>query len=236
MIYSYTVVAVLGAMAGLSDLMSRYNDAPFSVLRNWATLLLAIINAAASVAALAIIEESKLVTLPASVGAGAETAVKILVAGVGGMAILRVGLSVQAAGETVNISLSNLLQPLLRAADNQVDRARAAKKLAITRELMLGLDASATLQGLPPLCLYLMQSIPPERQKQLAEDVKTLSEQKLDDDIKLISLGSTLLNTVGEGVLRSAVAAFKDGQKRKQTIVPVEGGGGIPAEAVPRVG
>jgi hypothetical protein len=231
MSYSYVVVAIIGAMAGLSELMGRYNDSPFSVLRNWATLLLAIINAGASVAALAIIEGSNLVTLPASIGANAETAARILIAGVGGMVILRVGLSVQVAGETVNISLSTLLQPLLRAADNQVDRARAAYKLAVTRELMLGLDASAALKGLPPLCLYLMQSIPPERQKQLAEDVRALSEQSLEDDIKLISLGSTLLNTVGEGVLRSAVAAFKDGQTRKQSIARPVQGREMPAQA-----
>lgn len=212
--WPYFIVAAIGSVAGVTELISKYNDAPFSALKNAATALVAAVNALASIAALAVIQSSNIVTLPTSIGPGAQTAAQIIVAGIGGMAILRVGISFQVGGHALNISLASLLQPLLRAAGNQIDRARAADKLAVTKELMSGLDTTKALKDLPPLCLFLMQSISQEDQKQLADSVKALKEQDIQSELKLISLGSALLNTVGESVLRSAVAAFRDAQTR----------------------
>ena len=50
--------ALLGGVAGLGEVIGRHADAPFSALRNWATVLLVTINAAASVIKLAMIQES----------------------------------------------------------------------------------------------------------------------------------------------------------------------------------
>jgi hypothetical protein len=131
------------------------------------------------------------------------------------MTILRLGVSVQISGETINFSFASLLQPILRAADSEVGRARALSKSTITQQLMLGLKADEALANLPGICLFLMRSIPEEEQKRLAEDVKSLQQQKdLSDDSKLISLGALLLDTVGEGVLKSAVDFFRKSQAR----------------------
>jgi len=212
--WPYIFAAVLGALLGLSDLMSRYRDAPFSALQNFYTYIFAIINSGASIATLLIIKEMNLVSWP---NAGSESIIllQVIIAGVGAMAILRVGFSIQISGETLNISLATLLQPILQAADNEVDRARASNKLRVTKDLMLGLNAEAALRELPTFCLFLMQSVSAEDQKRLADDIKALAEQNLQDDVKLISLGSALMNTVGENVLRSAVAAFRESQNRR---------------------
>jgi hypothetical protein len=207
---SYALAALLGGLVGLSELMNRYRDAPFSALRNWATVLFAAINVFASVATLAVIQGTDLVKLPPSIGAEAQAAAQIVVAGIGAMALLRVGISVQFSSETVSISLATLLRPLLRAADNEVDRARASHKLAVARELMFTLDASKALEELPPLCLSLMRSVSDEEEKELADYVKGLRQENLRDELKLINLGAALLNIVGENVLRNAVKAFKE--------------------------
>ena len=75
---------------------------------------------------------------------------------------------------------------------------------------MLGLDLDSTFRDLPPLCLSMLRGISEQDQKQLAADVNALTQQNLRDEFKLISLGSILLNLVGESVLRSAVGAFKE--------------------------
>jgi hypothetical protein len=218
---SYVLAALLGGLLGLSELMNRYRDAPFSALRNWATVLFSAINVFASVATLAVVQQTDLVKLPASLGPGAQAATQIVIAGIGAMAILRIGISVQVSSETVSISLATLLRPLLRAADNEVDRARAAHKLDVTRELMFSLDAAKALDELPPLCLSLMRSVSEEEEKELADYVKGVRQENLRDEVKLINLGAALLNIVGETVLRNAVKAFKEiGQGRDQPAAP----------------
>jgi hypothetical protein len=207
---SYVFAALLGGLVGLSELMNRYRDAPFSALRNWATVLFAAINVFASVATLAVIQDTEMLKLPPSLGPGAQATAHIVIAGIGAMALLRIGISVQFSSETVSISLATLLRPLLRAADNEVDRARASHKLNVTRELMFTLDASRALEELPPICLSLMMSVSDEEEKELADYVKGLRQENLRDEVKLINLGAALLNTVGENVLRSAVRAFKE--------------------------
>jgi len=60
------------------------------------------------------------------------------------------------------------------------------------------------------LCLSQLQGIPEDEQKRLADDVKALSAQTVSSDAKLVALGSILLNTVGEGVLKGAVEFFRE--------------------------
>lgn len=207
--WPFAIAAVLGSLIGLSELMGRYRDAPFKALGNRYTFLLALINGAASVATLYLVREMDLITWE-NANESAKSISQILVSGIGAMAILRVGISFQVGTEPLNVSLATLLQPVITAADNEVDRARAAHKLSVTKELMLGLDADKALRELPTFCLFLMQSVSAEDQKRLADDVKALSDQPLNSEVKLLSLGSTLLNTVGENVLKSAVAAYRE--------------------------
>ncbi|MFB0490211.1 hypothetical protein ABIE45_002797 [Methylobacterium sp. OAE515] len=207
MILPYIAVALLGGLAGLSELINRYRDAPFSVLRNWATLLLVITNAAASIATLAIIRETNLVSIPGA-GTGTQSALQILIAGVGAMAILRIGISLQVSGKAVNVSLANLLQPLLTAADREVARARASHKLSVSKELMLGLDADAALRELPGICSRVISNMSSEEVKTLEDEIKKIISEKSAPNVKLINLGTVLQNNFGENVLRAAVENF----------------------------
>jgi len=79
---------------------------------------------------------------------------------------------------------------------------------------MLGLDVETAISELPMLCLAQMQGITEDEQKRLADDVKALGARKVSKKTKLITLGSILLNAVGEVVLTSAVEFLKESHER----------------------
>ena len=205
----YFIVALIGGLIGLAELVGRYPDSPIAALKNYASAIYALINSVASMVTLLFLQEFSMVTFEGVTDQNKEL-VEILIAGLGASAILRVGLNIQVAGRSINISLMTILEPILKAADSEVDRARGAERLRITRELMVGLDVSSAFNDLPPLCLYLLQGIPEEKQKELADEVKTLELQKMQDNMKLMSLGLALMNTVGSDVLEKSVDALKD--------------------------
>ena len=191
----YVGAGALGALLGLAELLGRYRDAPFAALKNWATVIYSLVNFVASLVTLVFLRKFKLISWPESTIA-AQGLAEIAVAGLGALAILRIGITVQVAGQTLTISVMSMLQPILQAADNEVDRARAAERLRITNELMLGLDVRKAFSDLPPLCLALMQAVSPLEQKRLADDIKAIEAVNTSDDTKLISLGSALLGIV----------------------------------------
>ncbi len=206
---SYITVAVIGASIGIAELVRRYPDAPIAALKNYATAIYAIVNSIASIATLLFLQEFSLIEWEGTTE-GKKVLVEILVAGLGASAILRIGLSVQVAGGNLNVSLMTVLEPILRAADNEVDRARASERLSITKRLMVGLDVNDAFKDLPPLCLYMLQGLSETKQKELADEVKQLRDRPIQDNVKLVSLGLALLNTVGADVLEKSVNAFKE--------------------------
>lgn len=206
----YLIVFIIGACIGIAELVKRYSDAPIAALRNYATVIYALVNSIASVATLLFLNEFNWVEWEGATPT-AKSLVEVLIAGLGASAILRIGLSVQVAGHAVNVSLMSVLEPILKAADNEVDRARATERLRLTQSLMQGLDTDSAFNDLPPLCVFMLQGLSDERQKELANEVKKIREWKMkNENIKLMNLGLVLLNTVGADVLEKSVSTLKE--------------------------
>jgi len=207
----FAAAALLGILVGLAELVSRYRDAPQSVLYKPPALLYLALNGAASGLALALIR-----AYGWTFGAAADTVrwTRLLVAGVGAMALFRTSLfTVRAGDRDIGVGPALFLQILRDAVDREVDRLRARDRVQQVGKLMDGIDYAKASAGLIPYCLTLMQNVPDDEQQKLVHSVKLLDADTIDPAIKVRILGLFLMNVVGPDVLAEAVGAFREQRK-----------------------
>ena len=204
----FAAAALLGVLVGLAELVSRYRDAPQSALYNRPAVLYLALNGAASGLALALIR-----AYGWTFGAAADTVrwTRLLVAGVGAMALFRTSLfTVRAGDRDIGVGPALFLQILRDAVDREVDRLRARDRVQQVGKLMDGIDYAKASAGLIPYCLTLMQNVPDDEQQKLVHSVKLLDADTIDPAIKVRILGLFLMNVVGPDVLAVAVGAFRE--------------------------
>lgn len=204
----FAAAALLGILVGLAELVSRYRDAPQSVLYKPPALVYLVLNGAASGLALALIR-----AFGWRFGAGADTVrwVQLLVAGVGAMALFRTSLfTVRAGDRDIAVGPATFLQIFRDAADREVDRLRARDRSSKVGDLMDGLDYQKASEGLIPYSLALMQNVPDDEQQKLVQGVKLLDAEPIEPAIKVRILGLLLMNVVGPNVLTAAVDALRE--------------------------
>ena len=204
----FAAAALLGILVGLAELVSRYRDAPQSVLYKPPALVYLVLNGAASGLALALIR-----AYGWTFGAGADTVrwVQLLVAGVGAMALFRTSLfTVRAGDRDIAVGPATFLQIFRDAADRAVDRLRASDRSSKVGDLMDGLDYEKASEGLIPYSLALMQNVPDDEQQKLVQGVKLLDAEPIEPAIKVRILGLLLMNVVGPNVLSAAVDALRE--------------------------
>ena len=207
---SYFIVMLVAALVGIVELIARYRDAPTDVLRRLPAVIYVTINAAAGAVALLVIDEFGWTFGIAQDGATRIT--QVAAAGLSAMAILRAAvLTVRVGDVNVGVGPNLLLMVVLDAADRAVDRDRANRRNVLVVEIMDGVDFDKAKKALPSYCLTLMQNVPEEEQRAVAEEVKSLSKAlDLNRTVRTLNLGLALLNVVGEDVLRASVEALGD--------------------------
>ncbi len=194
-------MAALGGLVGSSELISRYKDDPGAALRTLPARFYIAINCAGSVAALGLIHQLK----------WSENArwAQILMAGGSAMAFFRTSLFVVRAGDRdVGVGPSGFLQIFLTAADQAVDRKRAAARSDAVADVMKGVDFDKALQVLAPYCIALMQNLSPEDQDVLKRVLEKLEQREAEASVKALLLGIELINVVGVDVLTTAVTSL----------------------------
>jgi hypothetical protein len=204
----YLVAALLGAVVGGTELISRYRDAPQSALSSRPAWLYVFLNVAASALALGLAR-----TYGWTFGATGPSQrwTQVFLAGIGAMALFRTSLfTVRAGDKDVNVGPGLFLQTLRDAADREVDRGRAHARGIAVAQLMRGVDFEKASKALVPYCLALMQNVSDGEQKDLMDAVETLAGGPMDNAIKGRILGLHLLNVVGPAVLTAAVEALRD--------------------------
>lgn len=208
----WVVVGVLGALVGMADIIGRYRDAPWRSLTSLSALLYVGINVAASIFALVLIQ-----AFGWTFGLSGEAArwTQVLAAGVGAMAVLRSSFySVRIGEEDVQVGPGNLLKIILDTADRDVDRVRARQRAAIINNVLRDVVFEKAYMALPSYCFALVQNLSDEDQRDAAEEIAALAETAMPDEVRVRLLGLTLMNVVGEGVLREAVTSL-GGEIRK---------------------
>jgi hypothetical protein len=199
----WATVAALGGIVGISELVSRYKDAPATALKSRPAIFYIAVNCAASLGALGLIHAN---------GWFASTRwTQILMAGIGAMAFFRTSLFVVRAGDRdVGVGPSGFLQIFLTAADQAVDRQRAAARSEAVIAAMKGVDYAKAIVVLPPYCLALMQDISQDDQQALGQALEELEQSTEDQPVKALLLGIELMNVVGLDVLSMAVQSLGD--------------------------
>jgi len=203
----YLVAALLGALVGGTELISRYRDAPQSALLSRPAWLYVFLNVAASTIALGLAR-----TYGWTFGATGPSQrwTQVFLAGIGAMALFRTSLfTVRAGDKDVNVGPGLFLQTLRDAADREVDRARAHARGLAVAQLMRGVDFDKAAVTLVPYCLALMQNVSDGEQKDLKDAVETLAGGRMDSSIKGRILGLQLMKVVGPVVLTAAVEALR---------------------------
>jgi hypothetical protein len=201
--FDWLAVAVIGAVVGASELISRYKDDPGAALKSWPAIFYIAINSAASSGALGLIRVNGWF--------GASRWVQILMAGASAMAFFRTSLFIVRAGDRdVGVGPSGFLQIFLAAADRAVDRKRAAARSYAVAEVMKGIDFHKAVKALPPYCIALMQNVSTEDQQVLNRVIDALEKREGEPNVKALLLGIELINVVGVDVLTTAVKDLRE--------------------------
>jgi hypothetical protein len=202
----YWLVAGLGALFGFTELLSRYRDEPLRAVTSMPGLFYIAINAGVSVAALHLTEVfGWKFGLTESDSVLKLSAVRILVAGLGSMTLLRSTLfTIRIGNQDVGIGFSAMVQSLLRVTDAAVDRGRGvARSRAVA--IMERVSFAKAFQSLPSLCLGLMQNVSKEDQTALSRQIEAIAKMKADDVVKSRLLGLAIIDFMGERVLFAAM-------------------------------
>ena len=209
----YAIVAILGALVGGGELISRYRDAPARALYNVPAFVYIALNVAASLAALAIIRIYGW-KFGVSGGDAAVRWAQVGIAGTAAMALFRTSLfTVHAGDRDIGVGPSSFLQIFRDASDRAVDRLRAKARGEKVSQVMTGIAYDKAAQGLPLYCLALMQNVPDEEQVKLSNSLKLLDSDDIDPAIKVRVLGLNLMNVVGPNVLIAAVESLREQMK-----------------------
>ncbi|MCC2608007.1 hypothetical protein [Planctobacterium marinum] len=205
--FFYLITGFIGVVFGATELISRYKEKPFQILLGSHSIIYMMINAAASVLALYIIQINEFTFgIQANNDDAKLVLVKILVAGMASMTLFRSSLFNLKIGESeVNVGPNAILQIILRTVDREVDRKNAEKKAdAIPKEIKsLSLDLISN--DLPTIALSLMSNLDNEEIELFRMKMARIRDNtQLSETTKKIAIACSLSSIVGVDVLKKA--------------------------------
>lgn len=207
----YLLSFALGAVIGISELISRYKDAPLRALLTMPALLYVGLNGAASLGALALVRQMGWMDTVGGGNPASQIVLQSLAAGFSAMALFRTALfTIRVGNADIGVGPAAFLQILLSAADRACDRTRARPRAIAVQQIMSGVSFVRAKQALPSLCFGLMQNVGVEEQRSFSTVVAQLDAAEMEDSFKANSLGLALMNVVGESVLRQAVTMLRE--------------------------
>jgi hypothetical protein len=207
LLLDYLFAGILGAAVSSGELIARYKDAPGKTLLTGPALIYMLLNFIASLSALVLVESLNL-----TFGAAEENArfMQILVAGFGALALFRSSFfTIRIDDKDIGVGPSSFLQVALDAADRAVDRKRATVRAETVKSIMENVDFEKAFFALPTYSNALMQNLNEDAQKEIITNAATLFDFDVDNDIKAQVLGLSLMDYVGEDVLKAAVTSLK---------------------------
>jgi hypothetical protein len=196
----------LASLVGVGELIGRYRDAPLAAARTLPGVTYVLLNAVTTAIVYQLIHNSAAVANDQTKN---RAIIEVMTAAFGTVAFLRSSFfTVRLDGKDVGLGPALLWQTLLDATDRAVDRARASPRSKAVREIMVGIDFVRAAAALPEFCFHLMQNVSTEERKAHATLVADLLKSQMDPLAKTYNLGLSLMNIVGETVLREAVKAL----------------------------
>jgi hypothetical protein len=222
--WPYFWVSVLGALVGIVELVSRYRDDPVRALSQLPAVMYIAFNIGASILALYLILEIKPEWLVGKDGdlnkvTPAGWILIVFVAGTAALAFFRSSLFRTKIDEvSVPVGPALILDSLLGALDRAVDRSIATPRSEAIKRIMDEVDFDKAQEALSSYCIALMQNLPPDESRRLANRLNEIRASTTPKEIKVLNLGLALLNTFGEDVLDKARIALKDEIQRAKPL------------------
>ncbi len=203
-VLAWPIVLAFGVGVGATELIGRYRDAPFDVLRTGSAWWYICVNALAALIAYALI---LLFDQKFGLEGTQAVVVQAMVAGFGAMVFFRSSLFTMKVGETdVAVGPAIFFQVLLFATDRTCDRHRAEPRSELVTSIMQGVSFPLAKDALPNFCFELMQNVPAGEVERFRQTVDGLaSRANMDNRAKALNLGLMLMNVVGHQVLSAAV-------------------------------
>ncbi|MEO3823290.1 hypothetical protein [Actinomadura sp. B10D3] len=201
------LAAVIGGALGLAELLTRYRDKPVAALLSPGGLLFVFVNASASVVALiAMTASGWTFGLPPTTPPASLMIVRVIAAGIGSAAVLRMSFGPAHSGGTGPVAL---LGGILRVADGELERKRALSRLS--HNDLSGLSFERDHAALAELCCHLLREFDLAEAQRLGGLAAELSSRDdLTDADKLDCWGLELTRLVGERALRQAARRLRD--------------------------
>lgn len=241
----YLAVVLIGGFIGVGELISRYKDDPFEAITNRHAITYTLINVLASTIALLALKTMKTDAVLGE-GTASQRISYALMAGFGAMGVLRSSAFTMRVGkDDIAIGPSALLQVMLSATDRAVDRARARVRAELMARTMQSMPFDKLEQALPQLAFTMMQNVTQDEKQSIEDEIGRLRDKNMDPVAKSISLGLSLSNIVGQGVVDDAVTALRKtlqvtddaalaaAQMAQAKALPVEGGEAVGSPATP---
>jgi hypothetical protein len=205
----YLLVAIIGFLVGSIELAARYRDNPWGALRSTSSSVYVLVNLAASLLAFFFISDvfdwSFGFTEPEKI-----RWIRVLVSGMGAMVFFRSSLFTLRIGDRdISIGPGIILQVFLELADRGVDRNRAQNRSIRVSEIMKGVLFSKASISLRAYCFALMQNVSSEEQATFGKQLAQLKSADMPDEVKVLALGLSLLNIVGDAALLAAVKSLE---------------------------
>ncbi|QFG22628.1 hypothetical protein [Actinomadura sp. WMMB 499] len=221
MIIEMLLAALIGGAIGIAELVARYRDKPFAALLSPGGLLFAFVNVSASVVALIVVTAAGWTFgLPATMPESALVVVRVMAAGLGSAAVLRMSIC-PAQGRAAGTGPIAVLNGILRIADGELERKRALSRLS--HNDLSGLSFERDHAALAELCCHLMREFDlaeAQRLGGLAAELSTRDD--LTDADKLDCWGLELTRLVGERALRQAARRLRDRPREEPRPVAAE--------------
>lgn len=214
-IIDFSVVAAIGALVGVTELIARYDDEPVRAIKQKPAWLYVGINVVSAVVALALTKLFDWNLLADGSDPDQTRWMRIFVAGFGAMFLLRSSFFVaRGVGDDdgeLNVGPSSVLKVILDVADQGVDRIRADQRAREVNKIMNGVDFDKASTALPLYVLALLQNSPPDAQEAFSNQVRQLGlVEGVEDKIKALNLGLLVMSFAGVGVLAAAVDSLGD--------------------------
>lgn len=199
-------MGLFGFIVAAAEIAHRYPDAPTKAIFSPPGLLYIVVNMGATVAALAAMKAFDL-----RLGVEDDDArwARVVIAGFGAVAFFRSSFFL--GRRDTGQGPVRVLRGILGATDRAIDRHRAEERARAVRPIMAGLTFDQVRDALPSYCLSVMQNVSDEEARELGQQVRAIEMASMTDAAKVETLALTLIQLVGEPVLRTAVKNIRAG-------------------------
>lgn len=196
----YIVSGIVGGFAGLSEVFSRYRDAPVSAAMSMSGILYITFNMLISATVLYLARNN---VLPLNVdNTTADLSALIsqgVYCGVAAMAILRSSILTTRVGtKDVEIGPAAIIDIFRTTMDRAVARSRAKKRANEVQRIMADISFIRSWESLSSIGIALLQSVSAEERASIEQEIAALANKTgRSDEDKALELGLILANCVG---------------------------------------